>query len=117
MIRRSALLALAFAAVLAIVTLLGSAGSWPFWIVQLIAAAVLVWGGRRGLQRGSSRLLSASWGLSVGVLWTSFFRHAESLNAADTAASSALIGAGPLTLVIGAMLLVAIGGLVMSLAR
>lgn len=118
MIRYSALLAFLFAGALLIVTFIGDAGSWPFSVIQLIAAGVLVWGARRGLQRGSSRLLSASWGLSVGVLWMAFFRHAEALNGPDVAAAGGgLLGPGPLTLLIGALLVAAIGGLVMSLAR
>lgn len=121
MIRLSALLALVFAVVLGVGEVLRNWGDWqpwPFWIVDFIAAGALVWGGRRALQLGSSRLLSAAWGFTVGIFWMSFFSHAERLNAAvDASTSTGIFGAGQLTLIIAAMLLTAVGGLVMSLAR
>jgi len=121
MIRYSALLALVFAVILGAGEILRNWGdwqAWPFWIVDFIAAGALVWGGRRALARGSSRLLSAGWGFTVGIFWMSFFSHAEQLNAAAGAAGgTGIFGAGQLTLIIGAMLLTAIGGLVMSLSR
>lgn len=120
MIRISALLALAFGVVLGVGEILRNWGDWqpwPFWLVDYIAAGALIWGARRALSRGSSRLLSASWGFTVGIFWMSFFSHAEALNTATGAGGGGIFGAGALTLIIGAMFLTAIGGLVMSLSR
>ena len=121
MIRNSAFLALAFGLFLAIGEIVRNWGHWqpwPFWIVDFIAAGALIWGALRSLRQGSSRLLSAAWGLTVGIFWMSFFSHTEALNAGDgqTYASGG-VSEGMLTLIIGAMLLVAIAGLFMSLTR
>jgi hypothetical protein len=121
MIRKSAWLALAFGVFLGIAEALRNWGDWqpwPFWTVDFIAAGALVWGALRALGRGSSRLLSAAWGFTVGVFWMSFFSHAESLNTqAEATYAGGRIGEGGLTLIIGAMLVAAIAGLLMSLSR
>ncbi|MDP1556282.1 MAG: hypothetical protein Q8L84_12565 [Hyphomonas sp.] len=119
--RTSALLALGFGLFLAIAEIVRNWGNWqpwPFWIVDFIAAGALIWGGMRTLSQGSSRLLSAAWGFTVGIFWMSFFSHTEALNSGEekTYASGA-VNEGTLTLIIGAMLLVAVAGLIMSLTR
>lgn len=121
MIRKSALMALAFGVFLAIAEIVRNWGDWqpwPFWIVDFIAAGALIWGGMRTLSQGSSRLLSAAWGFTVGVFWMSFFSHAQKLNTeAQEAYASGSVNEGALTLIIGAMLVIAIAGLIMSLTR
>lgn len=121
MIRNSAFLALGFGLFLAIAEIVRNWGDWqywPFWIVDFIAAGALIWGALRSLHQGSSRLLSAAWGFTVGIFWMSFFSHTQALNEGveDTYASGA-VNEGTLTLIIGAMLLVGIAGLFMSLTR
>jgi hypothetical protein len=121
MTRNSGMLALGFGAVLAIAEIIRNWGdwqAWPFWIVDFIAAGALIWGGLRTLSQGSSRLLSAAWGFTVGIFWMSFFSHTQALSegTAQTYASGA-VSEGVLTLIIGAMLVAAIAGLVMSLSR
>jgi len=121
MTRNSAFLALGFGAFLALAEIVRNWGNWqawPFWIIDFIAAGALVWGGLRTLSQGSSRLLSAAWGFTVGIFWMAFFSHTEALSpgAADTYASGS-VPESMLTLIIGGMLLAAIAGLMMSLSR
>ncbi|MFN3608613.1 MAG: hypothetical protein ACK4Y9_06080 [Hyphomonas sp.] len=116
MSRKSAYLALMFGLVLAIFEIARNWGNWqpwPFWAVNFIAAGALVWGGVRTLNQGSSRLLSAAWGVTVGVFWMTYFSNVQILMNGIEVPD----GEGPLTLVIGVMLLVAIAGLFMSLTR
>jgi hypothetical protein len=121
MTRNSAFLALAFAAVLVVcefAVFMASGQSWPFWTVGFIVAGVLSWGAVRTLSQGSSRLLSAAWGVSVGVFWMSFFAHTEALNTGtESPYSGAMLSGGPLTLLLAAMLVVSIAGLLLSLSR
>lgn len=116
MIRNSAFIALGFGVILIIGEIVRNWGHWqpwPFWLVDFIAAGALIWGGVRTLNQGSSRMLSAAWGFVVGIFWMSYFSHIQVLNEAEVVPQ----GEGPLTLVIGLMLLVAIAGLMMSLTR
>lgn len=115
MIRKSAFTALVFGVFLAIGEVVRNWGAWqpwPFWLVDFITAGALIWGGLRTLNQGSSRLLSAAWGVTVGIFWMSYFTHVQTLVEGTQAA-----GEGPFTLIIGVMLLVAITGLFMSLTR
>lgn len=116
MIRKSAFIALFFGLFLAIAEIVRNWGDWqpwPFWVVDFIAAGALIWGGVRTLNQGSSRLLSAAWGVTVGIFWMSYFSHVQVLVEGVHVAE----GEGRLTLIIGVMLLVAIIGLFMSLTR
>ena len=121
MTRNSALLALAFAAVLVVLDLLLlSLGgrAMAFALVGMICALTLAWGGVRTLSQGSSRLLSAAWGVAVGAFWMAFFSHTLSLNeGAQSPYGGGMLGDGLLTLVFGAMLAAAIAGLMLSLSR
>lgn len=121
MTRQSAYLALAFGLFLAIAEIVRNWGNWqpwPFWIVDFIAAGALIWGGVRALSLGSSRLLSAAWGFTVGIFWMSFFSHVEELGAeVQNTYASGSVSEGSLTLIIGVMLVVAVAGLIMSLTR
>jgi hypothetical protein len=97
---------------------MASGQPWPFWTVGFIVAGVLSWGAVRTLSQGSSRLLSAAWGVAVGVFWMSFFAHIEALNTGtESPYGGAMLSGGPLTLLLAAMLVVSIAGLLLSLSR
>lgn len=116
MIRKSAFMALFFGVFLVIFELATNWGNWqpwPFWLVSFITAGALIWGGVRTLNQGSSRMLSAAWGVTVGTFWMSYFTHVQVI----VEGISVHPGEGPMTLVMGVMLLVAIAGLLMSLTR
>ncbi|MFN3910559.1 hypothetical protein [Hyphomonas sp.] len=121
MTRNSALLALAFAAILVVIDVvlfLDGGKAWAFSVAGLISAATLSWGGVRSLSQGSSRLLSGAWGVAVGLFWMTFFAHTEALNAGtQTPYGGGTFSDGLLTLVLGAMLVASIAGLVLSLSR
>jgi len=121
MIRNSAWLALGFGLFLAIAEIVRNWGNWqpwPVWIVDFIAAGALIWGGVRTLSQGSSRLLSAAWGFTVGIFWMSFFSHTQAVSSgADETYASGAVNENMLTVIIGAMLVTAIAGLIMSLTR
>lgn len=121
MTRNSALLALPYAAVLVLLdlVLLSQGGrAMALAIAGLICAVTLGWGGVRTLSQGSSRLLSAAWGVAVGTFWMAFFSHTLSLNAgAQSPYAGGMFGDGLLTLVFGGLLAGAITGLVLSLSR
>lgn len=121
MIRTSALIALVFGLFLAIGELVRNWGNWqpwPFWVVDFIAAGALIWGAMRTLSQGSSRMLSAAWGFTVGIFWMSFFSHAEALNSRpEQTYAGGMVGENVLTLAIGVMLVIAVAGLIMSLTR
>ena len=114
----SALMALVFGVLLGVGELARNWGHWqpwPFWMIDFITAGVLILGAVRSIRQGSSRMLSAAWGLAVGVFWMSFFSHIEDWNTG--AAGSGTRAEGWAMLVIGVMLLVAIGGLFLSLTQ
>ena len=71
----------------ALVLLLGevvrnSGGSqwWPFWLVDVVAASLILAGGILTLRRGDLRsrlILSTGWGFLVAMNWMSFASHLE----------------------------------------
>lgn len=121
MTRNSALLALPFAVVLVLLDLVLFSHGGPavaFAVGGLACAAALGWGGVRTLSQGSSRLLSAAWGVAVGLFWMSFFSHTLALNAGlKTPYGGGMLSDGVLTLLLGLMLAASIAGLVTSLSR
>jgi len=46
---------------------------WPFWLVDYVAATLLILGGIATLNNRTygSRLLCASWGFALGMMWMS----------------------------------------------
>ena len=46
---------------------------WPYWLVDYIAAALLILGGlaTRGRRLYGPKLLSAAWGFTLGMMWMS----------------------------------------------
>ncbi len=118
MIRISAWLAIVFAACLAIVELARNWGDWqwaPFWIVDYMASALLVFGGQRALNRGTLRWLTGAWGFTAAMFYMSFFSHIYNLQ------TRSLVHTGPieettLTVIIGVLLVIAFAGFFLALA-
>ena len=107
MIRISSYLAIVFAVIMFLAASIRNFGDWPelpFAGIQYIIAVALVWGGWRTLQKGSSRLMSAAWGVAVGVYYMAFFSHGAAVPTGE--------GTG---LVDGLLFLVASAGFVASL--
>ena len=117
MIRTSAWLGLAFGAFLAVAELARNWGNWqwwPFWLVDFIAAGLLVAGAVATLRerpRGAT-LLAGAWGFTSAMFYMSFRSHVASF---DEPAEGNL-AQGPLTVVIGVMWALTIAGFVLSLA-
>ena len=46
---------------------------WPFWLVDYVAAALLIFGGLATLKSHiyGSKLLCAGWGFALGMMWMS----------------------------------------------
>jgi hypothetical protein len=58
----------------------GGAQWWPFWLVDVVAASLLLVGGVLTLMRGDLRsrlILSTGWGFLVAMNWMSFASHLE----------------------------------------
>ena len=115
--RASAQLALAFGLFLAIAEVARNWGDWqwwPFWVVDFIAAGLLVLGSvsmLRDLPRGPA-LLAGAWGFTSAMFYMSFWSHIGSLDQPVEGNSSL----DPLTVIIGVMWVVTILGLLLSLA-
>jgi hypothetical protein len=70
---------------------------WPFFVVDYLAAALLVVGGMRTLRgmSGGLRLLSGAWGFTAGMVWMAFFltvqQNGSGSNFTDTVTPVVLI--------------------------
>lgn len=114
MIRISAILAVAFGLALAVLEVARNWGHWewwPFWVVDYVAAALLVTGGVGALRRGGSSWLTGGWGFTCAMFWMSFFGHYEGL----MKAASPDPHEQRLTLIIGLMFVLTIIGLALGL--
>lgn len=112
MIRVSAFLAIAFGVFLAIAEAARNWGDWqwwPYWLVDYIAVALLIFGAQRALKTGTVRWLAGAWGWTAGTFYSSFFSHIEriSVGAEDRVGN---IDEQPLTIIIGVMLGISILG-------
>ena len=87
---------------------------WPFWVVDYIAAVLLVTGGVMALRRvpRGRAWLTGAWGFSTAMFYMSFWSHVRDF---DQPADGNL-SQGPLTVVIGVLWLVTIVGFVLALA-
>ena len=121
----SAWLALAFGTFLAVAEAVRNAGEiqwWPFWVVDYLAVALLMWGAVTILWRPSERglaILTAGWGFTSAMFYMSLFSHISSLQStggevAEINAQSALDEPW-LTVVIGVLFGLALLGLATSL--
>ena len=122
----SAWLALAFGTFLAVAEAVRNAGEiqwWPFWVVDYLAVALLMWGAVTILWRPSERglsILTAGWGFTCAMFYMSLFSHLSTLRTtggeiAEINAQSALDEPW-LTVVIGVLFGAALLGLATSLA-
>ena len=114
MTRVAAWLGIAFGSVAALLEFARNWGHWqwwPFWLVDFVAAALLVSGGVLALRLNRAGLLTAGWGFTCAMFWMSFFSHVESLRTAAAADPRE----ARLTTIIGGMFLVTVLGLVFSL--
>jgi hypothetical protein len=114
--RTTAIGALAFGVFLAVAETARNWGSWqwwPFWLVDFIAAGLLVTGGAMVVRRarGGGRVLCGAWGFTTAMFYGSFWSHVE--NAGRPADGN--LEEGPLTVVIGIMWVVTIVGFALSL--
>jgi hypothetical protein len=79
-IRISAWLAIVFGLALAVLEAVRNWGDWqwwPFWVVDYVAALLLVIGGALAIRRGEIHWLTAGWGFACAMFWMSFFGHYE----------------------------------------
>jgi peptidoglycan/LPS O-acetylase OafA/YrhL len=117
MLRAAAHLALVFGAFLALAELARNWGNWqwwPFWLVDFIAAGLLVAGASRTLRErpGGGALLAGAWGFTTAMFYMSFWSHIEHI---DEAAEGNL-AQGPLTSIIGVLWIVTLVGFGLTLA-
>ena len=109
-------MAVVFGSLLAVLEAVRNWGDWqwwPFWVVDYVAAALLIVGGVVVLRRGVDRWLSAGWGFACAMFWMSFFGNYRDMVEAGTAASAR---DQTLTLIIGVMFALTVAGLVLALA-
>ena len=114
----SARIAIAFGVFLAIAEVVRNWGDWqpwPWWVVDYIAVALLLYGGRAALpgrpQRNVTPLCGA-WGFACAMFYGSFFSHLEALNEKGTGP----IESHTLTLTIGVLFAITILGLALAIA-
>ena len=117
MITLSALIAIAFGAFLAVAEVVRNWGDWepwPWWVVDYIAVALLLYGGRAALpsrpQRNATPL-GGAWGFACAMFYGSFFSHLESLHEKGTGP----IDSVSLTMTIGVLFAVTILGLALAI--
>jgi hypothetical protein len=117
MIKTSARLAIAFGAFLAVAEVVRNWGDWqpwPWWVVDYIAVALLLFGGRAALPsrpHPTPAPLCGAWGFTCAMFYMSFFSHLETLDQKGTGP----IDAGPLTATIGVLFAITILGLGLSI--
>lgn len=86
---------------------------WPFWLVDYVAAALLLVGARLASREapGDSAFLAGAWGFATAMFYSSFWSHVEHF---DQPADGNLEQA-PLTVVIGVLWALTMAGFVLSL--
>jgi len=114
--KSSAYLAIAFGLFLAIGEAVRNWGDWqywPFWLVDYIAAVLLVAGAIWTLRerKGASSLLAGAWGFTSAMFYMSFWSHIASLDQPV----DGNIEQTPLTIIIGILWSITIVGFVLSL--
>jgi uncharacterized membrane protein YadS len=118
MITLSARIAIGFGAFLAVAEIVRNWGDWepwPWWVVDYIAVALLLYGGRLALPGRARRVvapLGAGWGFTCAMFYMSFFSHLETLNEKGTGP----IESHTLTAVIGVLFAITILGLFLAIA-
>ena len=102
MLRASAVLGLVFGCFLALAETARNWGQWqwwPFWLVDFIAAGLLLASSVRVLRRrpGGGAWLCGAWGFATSMFYMSFWSHIEHLS--EPAEGN--FAQGPLTVTIG----------------
>lgn len=87
---------------------------WPYFVVDYLAAALLLIGGYRTLRKmsGGLRLLSGAWGFTAGMIWIAFFITIEQQAARSDFTDS--VSPQSLVLLMGLLLVVSLAGLAMT---
>ncbi|HZZ35654.1 MAG TPA: hypothetical protein VFE03_08010 [Caulobacteraceae bacterium] len=116
LIRISAWLAIVFGLALAVLEAVRNWGDWqwwPFWVVDYVAAFLLVIGGALAVRRGETHWLTGGWGFACAMFWMSFFGHY-----ADVMKAGGQVSAREqrLTTIIGVMFATTVLGFLLSLA-
>ncbi|WP_374570904.1 hypothetical protein [Phenylobacterium sp.] len=115
MLRISAWTAVVFGLALGVLEVVRNWGDWewwPFWVVDYVAAALLVAGGMFTIRRRTSHVLTAGWGFTCAMFWMSFFGHYKGVLEAGSAAGGRELR---LTWIIGVMFAITLFGLSASL--
>lgn len=115
--RVSAWLAVSFGVFLAIAEAVRNWGDWqwwPFWLVDYIAAALLITGGVLTLRRRprGAVWLAGSWGFATAMVYMSFWSHISQIDQP----AEGNIPQVPLTTIIGILWLLTIVGFLLALA-
>lgn len=113
-IRFTARLAIGFGVFLAVAEVArnwGNWGYWPFWVVDYIAVALLLHGGRQSLRGAGATPLCGAWGFTCSMFYMSFFSHMASLDKPDHGPFDQI----PLTITIGVLFAITIVGFALSL--
>lgn len=116
MLHATAILALLFGAFLALAEVARNWGDWqwwPFWLVDFIAAGLLLAGSCRALRKrpGAGPLLCGAWGFTTAMFYGSFWSHVQQIE--EVAEGN--FAQGPLTVAIGVMWGITIVGFAMAL--
>jgi len=117
MLRSAALLALVFGLVLGAAEAARNWGNWqwwPFWLVDFIAAGLLVAGASLTLRGrpGGGSLLCGAWGFTTAMFYMSFWSHIEHI--AEPAEGN--FDQVPLTITIGVLWGITLVGFGLALA-
>ena len=117
MTKWSARLAIGFAVFLALAEIRRNWGDWgyaPFWIVDYIAVALLLYGGLRTQRRGAAAglpALAGGWGFACAMFYASFFSHLEHFGEPDHGPVDSV----QLTVTIGVLFVLTIAGFALAL--
>lgn len=117
MLRSAAILALVFGGFLTVAEIARNWGNWqwwPFWLVDFIAAGLLIAGAWLALREkaGGRAFLCGAWGFTGAMFYMSFWSHIEHIHQA----AEGNFAQRPLTIVIGIMWGITIVGFVLALA-
>ncbi|MEQ1509442.1 MAG: hypothetical protein ABL909_03455 [Sphingopyxis sp.] len=106
MIKTSAILAIMTGIALAAIKLLLAEDLWwPFAIVEYLAAILLLSGAILALRSNRTALLTAGWGFTAGITWSTLFHHLQEYPSA-----------GPVELGLGLLLATAGVGITLAVA-
>lgn len=116
-IKLSAFMAIGYGLILAILEAVRNWGNWqwwPYWLIDYIMAAMLIYGGLLALKKARSgfKVLACAWGVSFGASYMSFWSHVENF---DNPAHGN-ISQTPLTYLIGLSLIACVLGFVLLLS-